>query len=406
MPSPLWLLALVPLLAAGLLLLLRGHLLRRHPDLSAILRHGQWPRGYALTHAGFILGFPLLMVSGVALYFEAWHRPLIAWLPRIESLHAWGGIAFAVLTLLAAAGLLGRPRRPRWVDWSLTVVLTAVVTLTGLALWRPGQFPASWDAVAFSVHGWASYFWLAWLLAHAALRLFSFQRRHPINARFDYVRREALVGTAGATLLGAGALSWLGRTATAPPIAGAGATDTGAAPRQVRFPAYYTFTDTYPDIQAGAYRLRIEGLVDQPVELTLAQIEALTQVQETRTFTCVTGWSVPDVRWTGVRPHTLLELAGAHPEATHLIFHSADGVYVDQLSIKQARLPGVLLAHRLDDAPLPREGGYPVRLVVPPMYGYKSVKWVDRIVVADHGVIGTWERYGYPDAAWIGGRSA
>jgi DMSO/TMAO reductase YedYZ molybdopterin-dependent catalytic subunit len=414
MPSPLWLIALVPLLAAGLLLLVRGRLLRSNPGLGAFLRHGKWPRGYALSHAGFILGFPLLMVSGVALYLEAWHRALIAWLPHIENLHAWGGIAFAALILLGTAGLLGRPRRPRWLDWSLTALLTALVTLSGFALWLPGRFPASWDAVAFAVHGWVSYAWLGWLLVHAALRLFSFQRKHPLNARFDYARRDALIGTAGATVLGAGALSWLGRpSADAPAQAGAqtsGAVQSSAGstprPRQTRFPAYYTYANGYPSIDPATFKLRIEGLVDHPLELTLAQLEALDQVRERRTFTCVTGWSVPNVLWTGVHLQTLLELAGAHAGATHLIFHSGDGVYVDHLTVEQAKRPGVLLAHRLDDAPLPREGGYPLRLVVPPMYGYKSVKWVDRIVVADHGVVGTWERYGYADAAWIGGNSA
>ncbi|MEJ2479117.1 MAG: molybdopterin-dependent oxidoreductase [Acidihalobacter sp.] len=412
MPSPLWLMALVPLLAAGLLLLMRGRLLRRNPDLGAFLRHGRWPRGYAYAHVAFIIGFPLLMVSGVALYLEAWHRALIAWLPHIENLHAWGGIAFAALVLLGAAGLLGSPRRPRWLDWSLTALLTSLVTLSGFALWLPGRFPASWDAVAFAVHGWASYAWLAWLLAHAALRLFSFQRKHPLNARFDYTRRDALIGTAGATVLGAGALSWLGRPSAEAPLqadsqagTASSAADTTRA-RQVRFPAYYSYANGYPNIDPTSFRLRIEGLVDHPLELTLAQLEALDQVRERRTFTCVTGWSVPNVLWTGVRPQTLLELAGAHAGATHLIFHSGDGVYVDQLSMEQAHRPGVLLAHRLDDAPLPREGGYPLRLVVPPMYGYKSVKWVNRIVVADHGVTGTWERYGYPDAAWIGGKKA
>ncbi|APZ44534.1 hypothetical protein BW247_03740 [Acidihalobacter ferrooxydans] len=190
----------------------------------------------------------------------------------------------------------------------------------------------------------------------------------------------------------------------APGAGGANATAAAnGASRAPLFPAYYTYTNRYPDIDPTAFRLRIDGLVDHPLELTLAQLEAMDAVREQRTFQCVTGWSVPNVVWTGVRPETLLKLAGAHATGTHLIFHSADGVYVDQLSIDQARLPGVLLAYRIDDVPLPRKGGYPLRLIVPPMYGYKSVKWVDRIIVADKGVVGTWERWGYPDNAWING---
>jgi DMSO/TMAO reductase YedYZ molybdopterin-dependent catalytic subunit len=112
---------------------------------------------------------------------------------------------------------------------------------------------------------------------------------------------------------------------------------------------------------------------------------------------------VPDVTWTGVRLATLLQMVGARPEVTHMIFHSADGTYVDQLTVKDAMLPGVMLAYHINGQPLLREGGYPVRLIVPPMYGYKSVKWVNRVVLASEGIAGTWERYGYADAAWLSG---
>ncbi|MEJ2644760.1 MAG: molybdopterin-dependent oxidoreductase [Gammaproteobacteria bacterium] len=402
MPSPLWLFALIPLSAAGILLL------RGSSGLGLLFRHGRWPVGYARSHAVLIILFPLLMVSGVGLYLQAWHRALLPWLRYLEHLHVWLGLAFAAIVLVGTGGLLGRPRRGRWFDWSLTGGFTALTALSGFALWLPGRFPASWDAVAFTVHGLVSYVWLTWLLVHAALRAFSFQRRHPLNARFDFGRRDALIGAAGTTLASAGVLSLLGQPSAPPPAAGNAtrSTSTNRRSAQVRFPSYYTYSGDFPNIDGETFRLRIDGLVEHPIELTLAQLRSLHQTQERRVFTCVTGWSVPNVLWTGVRPERLLELVGARPEATHLIFHSADGIYVDQLTVKQARLAGVLLAHSLDGSPLPRAGGYPLRLVVPPMYGYKSVKWVNRIVVADQGVVGTWERYGYADDAWIDGTPA
>lgn len=398
MPSPLWLIVLLPLLAAGLLLFMRGPLLRRFPGLGTVLRHGRWPRAYNLGHAGFVLAFPILMVSGTALYLEAWHRALIAWLPLIRSTHVWLGITFAVVVLLAVAGLPVAPRRPRWVDWSITALLTALLTLSGFALWLPGHFPSSWDAIAFSIHGWLSYAWMAWLVFHAVLRLISFQHKHPLNARFDYRRRDALLGALGATAAGAAGLSLAGRvsewwTSTAP--------IRSATWKGRRFPAYYTFTGDYPNIDTKTFRLRVDGRVDTPLSLSLAQIEALEAVHAQRDFVCVTGWSVPEVDWTGVRLETLLKQAGMQAGATHLIFHSADGEYVDQLTLAQASEPGVMLAYRIGTVPLPVEGGFPLRLVVPSMYGYKSVKWVDRIEVARQGVVGTWERYGYADDARI-----
>ena len=119
----------------------------------------------------------LLMLTGTALYFEAWHRVLIAWLPRIETVHSLLGLALAAATLAAVLGLPAAPKRPRWADWLLTGFLSLIVTLSGIALWRPQLVPASWDAAAFSVHGWASYAWLAWILIHTGLRLASFQKK-------------------------------------------------------------------------------------------------------------------------------------------------------------------------------------------------------------------------------------
>lgn len=402
MPSPLWLIVLIPVLAAGIFLFFRDRLLTRHPGLRAMLTHGRWPRLYAWQHGAFILSFPVLMLSGTALYYEAWHRALIAWLPKIETLHSWLGLALAAVILLAVLGLPAAPKRPRWVDWLLTGFLSLIVTLSGVALWQPQLAPVSWDAVAFSVHGWASYAWLAWILFHTGLRLVSFQSKHPLNARFSYQRRGVLLGTAGMAVAGTEILNLTGRQQQNAAAAEADAAAPGSA-RIPRFPAYYTFTDDYPDIKPADYSLTIEGLAAKRLVLSLDEVKQIEPEIAMRNFVCVTGWSVPNVTWTGVSLATLLKLAGARPEATHMIFHSADGTYVDQLSVKDAMLPGMMLAYLINGQALPREGGYPVRLIVPPMYGYKSVKWVNRVVLADAPITGTWERYGYADAAWLEG---
>lgn len=401
MPSPFWLIALIPLLTAGALLFGRGWLLKNHPTWRKLLKHGQWPTVYVWQHGAFILAFPVLMLSGAALYVEAWHRALIAWLPQLETFHSWLGLGMAALLLLAVLGIPVAPKRPRWLDWIITGLLTLLVTLTGIALWKPGLVPASWDATAFRVHGWASYAWLAWILFHAGLRLVSYQSKNPLNARFSYRRRGVMMSGGGMALLSGLFLSVLGRRQQARAQAAASvATATSAVPR---FPAYYTFTNSYPDIKADAYRLTIEGLVDKPQILTLAQLQAQDATVARRNFVCVTGWSVPDIAWTGVSLADLLALVGARPEAAYMIFHSADGVYVDQLHIRDAMRSGMMLAYAINGQNLPREGGYPVRLIVPPMYGYKSVKWVDRVVLSATPIIGTWERYGYTDQAWIAG---
>jgi DMSO/TMAO reductase YedYZ molybdopterin-dependent catalytic subunit len=90
------------------------------------------------------------------------------------------------------------------------------------------------------------------------------------------------------------------------------------------------------------------------------------------------------------------------PRATALRFHSAEEPYVDTLTLAQIRdAPDAMLAWEMDDKPLTREHGAPARVVMPKMYGYKGVKWVQKIVVTDQVTDGYWERRGYDRDAYI-----
>lgn len=165
----------------------------------------------------------------------------------------------------------------------------------------------------------------------------------------------------------------------------------------------YTIGSRMPSIAPAEYRLRIEGLVERPVTYTLADLERLPQARQVSDFHCVTGWSVYDVHWRGVRFRDLLAEAGPVKDAAWLRFVSDEVPYDDTLSLEQAFLPDVLLATAMDGVPLPRPHGGPARVVMPQMYGYKSVKWVTRIeVVADYRP-GYWEQRGYDSDAWVGG---
>ena len=98
----------------------------------------------------------------------------------------------------------------------------------------------------------------------------------------------------------------------------------------------------------------------------------------------------------------LLATAGLHPSASVLTFVSAERPYVDTLTLAQAGLADAMLAYEMDGEPLRREHGAPVRVVIPEMYGYKNVKWVERIVVGDQLEPGYWEQRGYDVDAWVG----
>ena len=165
----------------------------------------------------------------------------------------------------------------------------------------------------------------------------------------------------------------------------------------------YTVVGFDPVKTDAEYRLKVDGLVDTPLELTLDDLRSrLPQTTLKKDFQCVTGWRVPDVDWKGVLLRDLLDEAGVKDGATHLRIHSFDGAYTESLTLEQARRYDVMAAHYMIDGPVTQEHGGPVRLYVAPMYGYKSLKWLDRIEVVDELTPGYWEVRGYDVDAWVG----
>jgi DMSO/TMAO reductase YedYZ molybdopterin-dependent catalytic subunit len=164
----------------------------------------------------------------------------------------------------------------------------------------------------------------------------------------------------------------------------------------------YSVVAHMPERSRGEYRLTVDGMVDRPLSLGFDQLLDRPQTELVRDFQCVTGWRVPDVPWSGVRVADLLDEAGVRRGATHLRLYSFDGAYTESLTLDQARRDDVLVAHRMMGGPVSREHGGPVRLLVAPMYGYKSLKWLDRIEVVDELVPGYWEVRGYDVDAWVG----
>ena len=163
----------------------------------------------------------------------------------------------------------------------------------------------------------------------------------------------------------------------------------------------YTVASTMPRFEPARWRLTIDGLVEHPQSLTYRDLLALPLAEQVSTFHCVTGWSVAGVHWGGVRFRDLLSRARPKPEARALRFVSAEHPYTDSLTLEQAYLADAMLAHEMDTRPLAREHGAPARVVIPEMYGYKNVKWVERIELVARPVDGFWEGLGYDRDAWV-----
>ena len=164
----------------------------------------------------------------------------------------------------------------------------------------------------------------------------------------------------------------------------------------------YTVAATMPTFDPATWRLRVSGLVEQPLELGYDELRALPQASQVSVFHCVTGWTVNGVHWRGVRFKDLLAKARPLPGAHALQFVSAEQPYIDYLTLDQALLPDAMLAWEMDGKPLSREHGAPVRVVIPDMYGYKNVKWVAEINLVSRAGSGYWENLGYDRDAWVG----
>ena len=149
---------------------------------------------------------------------------------------------------------------------------------------------------------------------------------------------------------------------------------------------------------ADNFTLHVKGEVEKPLVLSYKELLALEQVQLTCDVHCVTGWTLLDFRWTGVRLSTIMRLAKPRKEANFVIFEAAAG-YTTNIPITEARKENVILAHSFFGQKLPKEHGGPVRALVPDRYFYKSAKWLEGIKFTAKDEPGYWESNGYSNSA-------
>jgi len=175
--------------------------------------------------------------------------------------------------------------------------------------------------------------------------------------------------------------------------------DTG---RQRRIPPGQRATEKWPVLHHGAlpeidvsrWAFTISGLVAGERTLTFAEFSALPRVRVFSDIHCVTRWSRLDNLWEGVSTAAIRDLAEILPEARFVIVRGAGGFTAD-LSLEDFFQPDVLFAMSHDGQPLTPEHGYPVRLVVPRLYFWKSAKWVTGIKFVSRDEPGFWESLGY-----------
>ena len=149
-----------------------------------------------------------------------------------------------------------------------------------------------------------------------------------------------------------------------------------------------------PTFDEAGWRFEVDGLVERPYALTYAEVKALGTVDVEADMHCVTGWSTLDNTWTGVPFRVLAEKAGVKPEANWVIARCEYG-YTSDLSLEAMLDDDVLVAWAHDGQDLEPEHGYPLRLVVPKRYAWKSAKWLRGFEFSAHNKRGFWETRGY-----------
>jgi DMSO/TMAO reductase YedYZ molybdopterin-dependent catalytic subunit len=149
-----------------------------------------------------------------------------------------------------------------------------------------------------------------------------------------------------------------------------------------------------PHFDPQTWDFQIRGLVEKPVRLTWAEFTRLPVKEITGDMHCVTRWSRFDVRWEGVPFTEVMKLAAVKPEAKYVMVHTEED-FTSNVPLEDLMLPTALFALKHNGEPLPADHGYPVRLVVPHLYAWKSVKWVRGIEFMAHDAPGFWEENGY-----------
>ena len=154
---------------------------------------------------------------------------------------------------------------------------------------------------------------------------------------------------------------------------------------------------TYPADLAG-WDFRVHGEVETPVTLDWKQLNALPRIEVTQDIHCVTRWSRFDTTFSGIPWSAVRELVGQRPTARFAIAHAEAG-FTANVPVEFLEREGAMLATHADGEPLTAEHGFPLRLVVPGKYFWKSAKWLRGIELRADDQPGYWERLGYHNDA-------
>lgn len=336
----------------------------------------------------------LLVLTGFALFLSSWRRAVGPIFAEVQWIHEIGGILYGIAIVGWSRWFFpwlpkkdGSKFGPGYARWGYFILLMLVVSGLGLLVG-----PSPTRSLATILHAVFSAALVVWAVWHLLTRLPLWKKP---SGEWHLSRRRTL--------------RWMSAAIVAAPVVGGLPAllnmlngRLAAKSRSDALPGFvpYTVVNGFPHISRKEWRLAMHGLGSS---VSWDEFRSLPRKSITINFRCVTGWVVPHVAFAGVDLEQFLTSRGWNP-STHpwVTFYSGDGVYTDTLNAAQIHEYQPLLADTIDHQPLPVTQGYPVRLLVPKMYGYKSVKWVVGIQVSRTARPGFWEERGYPQNAYFG----
>jgi DMSO/TMAO reductase YedYZ molybdopterin-dependent catalytic subunit len=158
-----------------------------------------------------------------------------------------------------------------------------------------------------------------------------------------------------------------------------------------------------PSVNANAWRLNVRGLVTNgPLQFTYDELKAMPSTSEYATLECISdkidGDLISTAYWKGVSLKSILDKAQVLPEAIYIVFRCSDGYDVG-IPLDRGLMDGTILAYEMNGVPLPTEHGFPVRAIVPGLYGMMNAKWITDIELVDRVYEGFWQRRGWANDA-------
>ena len=157
-----------------------------------------------------------------------------------------------------------------------------------------------------------------------------------------------------------------------------------------------------PQVNAQTWSLSVKGLVENPLTINYKELRDMPSVEEFATLECVSnkigGDLISTALWKGIRLKDLLDSAHIKPNSKYIVFRCYDGYDVG-IPLERAMFEGTILAYDMNNAPLTSEHGYPVRAIVPGIYGMMNAKWITQIELVDTVYEGYWQRKGWTNRA-------